>query len=111
MSARSDAGTAQAENSLYAMRLPEKCRSFVYARLHGISTVARTYEHLVGAYGVVGLSGVKDARRAFSSPTLQRRPARLVEWCICCANGVHVLDRYWTKTGHSPGLLTRDADA
>ena len=25
---------------------------------------ARSYEHLVGAYGVVGLSGVKDARKS-----------------------------------------------
>lgn len=88
MSALGDAGTAQAENSLFAMRLRAKCRNFVYARLHGISMATRTYEHLVGAYGVVGFSGVKDARRAFSSPTLQRRPARLPEWCICWANGV-----------------------
>ena len=64
MSARGNAGTAQAENSLFAMRLRAKCRNFVYARLHGISMLTRSYEHLVGAYGVVGFSGVKGARKS-----------------------------------------------
>lgn len=73
-----------------------------------------------GAYGVVGLSGVKDARRAFPLPTPSRRPARLPAWCICCANGVQVvctwcastgqtLDKNWTFTGQRldirPGLF------
>jgi hypothetical protein len=34
--------------------------------------LARSYEHLVGAYGVVGLSGVKDARKSVVGC---RRPA------------------------------------
>lgn len=42
MSAGGDAGTAQAENLLFVMRLRAKCRNFVYARLHGISMVAQT---------------------------------------------------------------------
>jgi len=86
--------------------------------------LARSYEHLVGAYGVVGLSGVKDARRAFSLPTrsrvgllTSRRGASAVQtvckqalnntmftihkaaWCICCASGVDlvcILDKDWT---------------
>ena len=41
--------------------------------LHRNPVSARTYGHLGGAYGVYGFSGVKDARRASYSPTLQRR--------------------------------------
>jgi hypothetical protein len=41
--------------------------------LHRNPALARTYGTFGGAYGVVGFSGVKDARRASSLPTLQRR--------------------------------------
>src|SRR5438046_4313176 len=58
-----------------AMSWMMKRSNYVYACLQGNRVVTRSYEHLVGAYGVVGFSGVKDARRAFSLPTLQRRPA------------------------------------
>src|SRR2546428_8596508 len=47
-----------------------------------------------GAYGVVGFSGVKDARRASSSPTLQRRPAHH-------ARIRRSMDKPWTNTGQT----------
>jgi len=40
------------------------CSNYVYARLQGNRMPTRSYEHLVGAYGVVGFSGVKDARKS-----------------------------------------------
>ena len=46
------------------------CSSFVNERKHENRYVTRSYEHFVGAYGVVGFTGVKDARRASSWPTL-----------------------------------------
>jgi len=39
-------------------------RNNVYACLQGNRVLTRSYEHLVGAYGVVGFSGVKDARKS-----------------------------------------------
>ena len=51
----------------------EKGRAFVYGRLRRSRVMTRSYRHSVGAYGVVGFSGVKDARRESSLPTLQRR--------------------------------------
>ena len=41
---------------------PER-HTIVYARLQGTRAPAGAYVHPVGAYGVVGFSGVKDARR------------------------------------------------
>ena len=37
--------------------------------------LTRSYEHLVGAYGVVGLSGVKDARKSVVAADALRRLA------------------------------------
>src|SRR5882762_3108758 len=56
-----------------AMSWMMKRSNYVYACLQGNRVLTRSYEHLVGAYGVYGFSGVKDARRKSSSPTLQRR--------------------------------------
>jgi hypothetical protein len=72
-----------------------------------------------GAFGVVGFSGVKDARKnvliadASASADWPARSVRSL--CKWCAGGVHlvcihwtntgqILDVYWTKTGHSLGL-------
>jgi len=46
------------------------CSSFVNERIQENRYVTRSYEHFVGAYGVVGFTGVKDARRASLLPTL-----------------------------------------
>src|SRR2546428_4873862 len=71
-----------------------KRHTFVYARLQGNRVLTRSYEHLVGAYGVVGFSGVKDARRASYSPTLQRRPAHH-------ARIRRSMDKPWTNPGQT----------
>ena len=57
MNTRGDACTAQAEKSFSAMRLRAKCRNFVYARLHGISTATRAYEHPRGCVWCGGVFG------------------------------------------------------
>src|SRR6266480_2942790 len=44
--------------------LAEKCSSSVYECLQGRRMPTRSYEHLVGAYGAAGFSGVKDARKS-----------------------------------------------
>ena len=93
----------------------EKRHTFVNACLQRNPMLARSYEHLVGAFGVVGLSGVKDARKSVLAADALRRLAhrrlghqgRANYW----TNTGQRLDVYWTKTGHSPGLLTRDGDA
>src|SRR6266513_3228231 len=41
-----------------------KRRTYVYTRLQGKRMRTRSYKHLVGAYVVVGFSGVKDARKS-----------------------------------------------
>jgi hypothetical protein len=46
------------------------CSSFVNERKHENQYETRSYGHFVGAYGVVGFTGVKDARRTSSLPTL-----------------------------------------
>ncbi len=58
------ASTRQAANRLFAMHLHANRTSYVNRCLHGISTATRSYEHLEGAYGVMGFSGVKDARKS-----------------------------------------------
>src|SRR3989442_12923648 len=40
------------------------CSNYVYACLQGRRMPTRSYEHLVGAYGVVGFRGVKDAPKS-----------------------------------------------
>ena len=45
------------------------CSSFANERKHENRYVTRSYEHVVGAYGVVEFTGVKDARRTSSLPT------------------------------------------
>ena len=94
----------------------------VYACLQGNRVLTRSYEHLVGAYGVVGFSGVKDARKS----VLIADALASADWpagsvhsqCNWCAFGMRSLDKHWTKTGRLldkdwtfAGLLTRDADA
>src|SRR5207302_4218447 len=58
---------------MHSKDLAAKCHIFVYARIQKNRVLTWSYGHFVGAYGVYGFSGVKDARRASSSPTLQRR--------------------------------------
>jgi hypothetical protein len=95
--------------------------------------LARSYEHLVGAFGVVGSSGVKERPKsvliadalasAWLIPGVVLPAVQTVgSWCadggqtVCTGrcpwtNTGQILDVYWTKTGHPPGLLTRDANA
>src|SRR5689334_3736836 len=47
-----------------AKNLKTRCHTFVYARLQAIRAPTGAYVHPVGAYGVVGFSGVKDARKS-----------------------------------------------
>src|SRR5436853_2303818 len=69
--------------------------------LHRNPVSARTYGHLGSAYGVVGFSGVKDARRASSLPTLQRRltdaALRLHSSCIPTAEILQLRPTYCTN--------------
>ena len=44
--------------------LMQKLHTIVNTCLQGIRVLTRSYEHLAGAYGVVGFSGVKDARKS-----------------------------------------------
>ena len=60
----------------------------VYACLQGNRVLTRSYEHLVGAYGVVGFSGVKDARKSVliadasaSADWLAGSVHSLCSWC------------------------------
>ena len=61
--------------------------------------MTRSYEHLVGAYGVVGFSGVKDARESVVAADALRRLAnrRLVITRELITG--QRLDRNWTNTG------------
>jgi len=80
--------------------LAEKCSSSVYECLQERRMPTRSYEHLVGAYGAVGSSGVKDARRASSMPTLSRRPADRCRVTVHWTNAGQRLDVYWTSRLH-----------
>src|SRR5574338_31933 len=46
-----------------AKELKTRRHTFVYARLQAVAGLTGAYVHPVGAYGVVGFSGVKDARK------------------------------------------------
>src|SRR6266480_1694708 len=67
-----------------------------------------------GAYGVVGFSGVKDARRASSLPTLQRRLAdTALRLHSCCKSPAFLLHKSCTSTAflnedHENGTNRRD---
>lgn len=95
--------------------LMQKLHTFVNTCLQGIRVLTRSYEHLAGAYGVVGFSGVKHARKSVVAADALRRlanrrlghHARANYW----TNTGQRLDVYWTNTGHSPAVLTRDTDA
>ena len=69
--------------------------NYVYACLQANRVLTRSYEHLVGAYGVVGLSGVKDARKSVVAADALRRLAnrRLGHHPLCgqCANAVQTV--------------------
>lgn len=65
-----------------------------------------------------GFRALKTPERAFSLPTRSRvglltprRGASAVQTVCNWTNTGQILDVCWTKTGHPPGLLTRDADA
>ena len=83
--------------------LTEKRSTSVYEGIQGKRMVARSYEHLVGAYGVVGFSGVKDARKSVvrcrrsaeaRSPTPESSAA-----CKYWTDTGQNLDKHWTDTG------------
>src|SRR5207302_7727461 len=48
---------------MHSKNLAAKRRTFVYARIQKNRVLTWSYGHFVGAYGVYGFSGVKDARR------------------------------------------------
>ena len=81
-----------------------KRHTFVYARLQGNRVLTRSYEHLVGAYGVVGLSGVKDARKSVVAADALRRLDFLAPGSSRASkywtNTGQKVDKDWTKTGH-----------
>ena len=78
--------------------------NYVYACLQGNRVMTRSYEHLVGAYGVVGLSGVKDARKSvLAADALRRRALLRLGHRL---NGItgQILNKSWTNTGHLLGI-------
>src|SRR2546430_16246812 len=98
------AGARQAVNSLrdsgLGARLPDMCKRAACTRIEPRRAVSAAS---VGAYGVVGLSGVKDARKsvliADASSVGQLTGAGVtVHW----TNTGQRLDKDWTFTGH-PG--------
>ena len=85
--------------------------TFVYARLQLECALTRDSKHLVGAYGVVGFSGVKDARKsvfacrryasadsAAPGPWLAGR-----ELDRSCTNTGQNLCKHWTFPRQLPG--------
>src|SRR5215472_2882444 len=91
-----------------ANNLPQQCHASVYDRLQGKRMLTRSYEHLVGAYGAAGFSGVKDARRAYVRADAMRRlasrarsqQARCDYWTVTG----QTLDKNWTGTGHERAI-------
>ena len=84
---------------MYSNDLMEKRHTFVYACLQGNRVLTRSYEHLVGAYGVVGFSGVKDARKSVvAADALRRLDFRRLGHHLH-ANTGRTLDKTWTNTG------------
>src|SRR5258708_4742396 len=75
--------------------------NYVYACLQGNRVLTRSYEHLVGAYGVVGLSGVKDARKSVVAADALRRLAHRRLGHHARANTGQTVDRNWTETGQT----------
>ena len=78
-----------------------KRHTSVYACLQGNRVLTRSYEHLVGAYGVVGFSGVKDARESVVAADALRRLDNRRLGHHARANTGQTLDRDWTKTGQT----------
>ena len=85
--------------------LMQNLHTFVNTCLQGIRVLTRSYEHLVGAYGVVGFSGVKDARKSVVAADALRRLDNRRLGHHARANTGQTLDRDWTKTGQT---LDRD---
>ncbi len=84
-------------------KLMQELHTFVNTCLQRIRVLTRSYEYLEGAYGVVGFSGVKDARKSVfiaDASASADRPASYSElldkrW----TDTGQILDRYWTNTG------------
>lgn len=84
---------------MWSNELMEKRHTFVNGCLQGNPVLARSYEHLVGAYGVVGFSGVKDARKSVvAADALRRLDLRRLGHHLQ-ANSGRTLDKTWTNTG------------
>src|SRR5205807_4505337 len=83
--------------------LAEKCSSSVYECLQGRRMPTRSYEHLVGAYGAVGFSGVKDARKsvlfADASASARHPGPESTPACEYWTGTGQKLDSHWTDTG------------
>src|SRR6266480_2187905 len=78
-------------------------RNYVYACLQANRVLTRSYEHLVGAYGVVGFSGVKDARKSvlFADALASARHLgpESTPACDYWTGTGQKLDSHWTDTG------------
>jgi len=65
--------------------------------------LTRSYKHLVGAYGAVGFSGVKDARKSVVRCDALRRLAQTTPessaGCKYWTGDGQNLDKHWTDTG------------
>ncbi len=81
--------------------LMQKLHTFVNTCLQGIRVLTRSYEHLAGAYGVVGFSGVKDARKSVVAADALRRLDNRRLGHHARANTGQTLDRDWTRTGQT----------
>src|SRR5437588_3355525 len=83
--------------------LGEKRSSFVYGCLQERRMPTRSYEHRVGAYGAVGFSGVKDARKSvFIADALASARHQGPESTAACdywTGTGQKLDSHWTDTG------------
>jgi len=67
--------------------------------------LTRSYKHLVGAYGAVGFSGVKDARKSVvrcrrSAEARLPTPESSAACKYWTGTGQN-LDRHWTDTGQN----------
>ena len=79
--------------------LMEKRHTFVNTCLQGTRVLPWSYEHFVGAYGVVGFSGVKDARKSVVAADALRRLVLRRLGHHLHANTGRNLDKNWTNTG------------
>lgn len=82
-------------------KLMQELHTFVNTCLQRIRVLTRSYEHLAGAYGVVGFSGVKDARKSVVAADALRRLDNRRLGHHARANSGQTLNRDRTETGQT----------